>query len=166
MDATDELLAANRDLVASLPPARLEAPPRRAVAILTCMDARLDFAAALGIGPGEAHVLRNAGGVVTEDTIRSLAISQRKLGTREAMVVHHTRCGMEGLDEDSFRAELEQASGAAPGFAIGAFTDLDADVRDSVRRLRSSPLLPHRDRIRGFVYDVDTHALREVEVAD
>jgi carbonic anhydrase len=128
------------------------------------MDSRLDVFAALGLGDGEAHVLRNAGGVITDDVIRSLAVSQRRLGTREVMVVHHTDCGMQKISDDGFRAELQEATGIAPAFAIESFADVDADVRQSVLRVRHSPFLPHRDLVRGFVYDVDTHALREVEV--
>jgi carbonic anhydrase len=126
------------------------------------MDSRLDVFAALGLGNGEAHVLRNAGGVITEDVIRSLAVSQRRLGTREVMLIHHTDCGMQKLTDDGFRAELQEATGVAPSFAIESFTDVEADVRQSLLRVRQSPFLPHRDRVRGFVYDVDTHRLREV----
>ena len=128
------------------------------------MDSRLDVFAALGLGDGEAHVLRNAGGVITDDVIRSLAISQRKLGTREVMLIHHTDCGMQKVTDDGFRAELQEATGMAPAFAIESFNDVDADVRQSILRVRRSDFLPHRDRVRGFVYDVDTHRLREVEV--
>jgi carbonic anhydrase len=113
---------------------------------------------------GEAHVLRNAGGAVTDDVIRSLAISQRHLGTREVMLIHHSRCGMLSLTEDGFRAELLEDTGVAPAFAAESFSDVDADVRQSILRVRRSPFLPHRDHVRGFVYDVDTHRLREVGV--
>jgi carbonic anhydrase len=112
---------------------------------------------------GQAHILRNAGGVITDDVVRSLAISQRLLGTEAVMVVHHTDCGMQKITDDGFRAELQAATGMAPAFAIESFTDLDADVRQSVARLRHSQFLPHRDRIRGFVYDVDWHTLTEVD---
>jgi carbonic anhydrase len=128
------------------------------------MDSRLDVFAALGLGHGEAHVLRNAGGVITDDVIRSLAVSQRRLGTRDVMLIHHTDCGMMSLTDDGFRAELQDATGVAPSFAIESFSDLDADVRQSVLRVRRSPFLMHRDSVRGFVYDVDTHRLREVDV--
>ena len=121
------------------------------------MDSRLDVFAALGLGDGEAHVLRNAGGVITDDVIRSLAVSQRRLGTREVMLIHHTDCGMQSLTDDGFRAELQDATGVAPAFAIESFADVDADVRQSILRVRRSPFLSHRDRVRGFVYDVDTH---------
>jgi carbonic anhydrase len=134
--AIDDLLAGNGRLADSLPAAGA-APPSRRVAIVTCMDARIDLSAALGLAAGEAHVLRNAGGIVTDDVIRSLAISQRRLGTRETMLVHHTECGME-------------------------FPDIDAAVRDAIRQVRDCDLLPDRDVVRGFVYDVATHRLREV----
>jgi carbonic anhydrase len=129
------------------------------------MDSRLDVFAALGLGDGEAHVLRNAGGVVTDDTIRSLAISQRRLGTREVMLIHHTDCGMQKLTDDGFRDELREETGVAPAFAIESFSDVDASVRQSILRVRRSDFVPHRDAVRGFVYDVDTHRLREIEVA-
>ena len=128
------------------------------------MDSRLDVFAALGLEAGEAHVLRNAGGVITDDVIRSLAVSQRRLGTHAVMLIHHTDCGMQTLTDDGFRAELQAATGVAPAFAIESFTDVDADVRQSIRRVRRSEFVPHRGNVRGFVYDVDTHALREVEV--
>ena len=166
MDTTDELLANNRDFAAVLPKRHLDVQPSRRLAIVTCMDSRLDVFAALGLSDGEAHILRNAGGVITDDVIRSLAVSQRRLGTREVMLIHHTDCGMQSLTDDGFRAELQDATGVAPAFAIESFVDVDADVRQSILRVRRSPFLPHRDRVRGFVYDVDTHALREVDVAD
>ena len=123
----------------------------------------MDVYRILGLEPGDAHVVRNAGGVVTDDVIRSLAISQRKLGTQEIVLVHHTRCGMQGLDEDAFVAELEQDAGEAPTWPVGAFADAEQDVRDSVQRLRDSPFLPHTEQIRGYVYDVDTQDLRPVD---
>ena len=128
------------------------------------MDSRLDVFAALGLRFGDAHVLRNAGGAVTDDVIRSLAVSQRRLGTRDVMLIQHTDCGMSALTDDGFRAELQAATGVAPSFAIESFTDLDMSVRQSILRVRRSPFLEHRDVVRGFVYDVDTHLLREVEV--
>src|SRR6476646_1320267 len=161
MSVIDELIANNRGL-AEPPPGHLEARPSRRLAIVTCMDSRLDVAA-LGLDDGEAHILRNAGGVITDDVIRSLAISQRRLGTCEVMLIHHTDCGMQTLTDDGFRAELQEAAGMAPSFAIESFTDLDADVRQSILRVRRSPFLPHRDSVRGFVYDVDSHRLREVD---
>jgi carbonic anhydrase len=126
----------------------------------------LDVFAALGLRDGEAHVLRNAGGVITDDVIRSLAISQRQLGTRAVMRIHHTDCGMRTITDDGFRAELQHASGVAPAFAIESFTDLDGDVRQSILRVRRSTFLSHRHLVRGFVYDVDTHLLREIAVEE
>jgi carbonic anhydrase len=165
MDTIDELLSNNGAFVGSLPAERLDVRPRRRLAIVTCMDSRLDVFAALGLKRGDAHILRNAGGVITDDVIRSLAVSQRRLGTREVMLVHHTDCGMLTLSDDGFRAELQEATGVAPAFAIESFSDLDADVRQSILRVRRSSFVPHRDVVRGFVYDVDSHRLREVEVA-
>ncbi len=162
MSAIDELFANNEDFAASLPELHLDVRPSRQLAIVTCMDSRLDVFSALGLRDGEAHVLRNAGGVVSDDVIRSLAISQRLLGTREVMLIHHTDCGMQKITDDGFRAELQEATGVAPGFAIESFTDVDADVRQSVQRVRHSPFLLHRDHVRGFVYDVDSRRLREV----
>ncbi len=166
IDVIDELVANNAAFAASLPVRHLDVRPRRRLAIVTCMDARLDVFAALGLHPGAAHILRNAGGVITDDVIRSLAVSQRRLGTREVMLIHHTDCGMQSLTDDGFRAELQEASGVAPAFAIESFDDLDADVRQSLLRVRRSPFLLHRDSVRGFVYDVDTHALREVHIEE
>ena len=164
MNTIDMLLDNNRAFADGLEVHHLPVEPSRHLAIVTCMDSRLDVFAALGLGDGEAHVLRNAGGVITDDVIRSLAISQRLLGTREVMLIHHTDCGMQKVTDDGFRAELQEATGVAPAFAIESFTEVDADVRQSVRRVRRSPFVPHRDRVRGFVYDVDSHRLREVAV--
>jgi len=166
MKTIDELIANNREFAEPLADRHLDVEPSRRLAIVTCMDSRLDVFAALGLGDGEAHVLRNAGGVITDDVIRSLAISQRKLGTREVMLIHHTNCGMQTLTDDSFRAELQEATGVAPAFAIESFSDVEADVRQSILRVRRSEFIPHRDTVRGFVYDVDTHRLREVEASD
>jgi carbonic anhydrase len=164
MSAIDDLVANNAGFAASLPDGHLDVQPRRKLAIVTCMDSRLDVFSALGLGDGEAHVLRNAGGVITDDVIRSLAISQRLLGTREVMLIHHTDCGMQKISDDGFRAELQEDTGVAPAFAIESFVDVDVDVRQSILRVRRSAFLLHRDAVRGFVYDVDTHRLREVEV--
>jgi carbonic anhydrase len=164
MSVIDELVANNRGFAAGLAEVHLDVRPRRRLAIVTCMDSRLDVFAALGLESGEAHVLRNAGGVITDDVIRSLAVSQRRLGTQSVMLIHHTDCGMQTLTDDGFRAELQAATGVAPAFAIESFTDLDADVRQSILRVRRSEFLMHRDTVRGFIYDVDTHALREVTV--
>ena len=156
----------NEAFAASLPTRHLDVRPSLQLAIVTCMDSRVNVFSLLGLGDGEAHVLRNAGGVITDDAIRSLAISQRRLGTREVMLIHHTNCGMQGLTDDGFRAELQQATGVAPAFAIESFSDLDADVRQSILRVRRSAFLAHRDGVRGFVYDVDTRLLREIVVDD
>jgi carbonic anhydrase len=162
MSVIDELVANNEGFAASLPTKHLDVHPSRRLAIVTCMDSRLDVFAALGLHDGEAHVLRNAGGVITDDVIRSLAVSQRRLGTREVMLVHHTDCGMQKLTDDGFRAELQEATGVSPAFAIESFSDPEADVGQSILRVRRSAFLPHREEVRGFVYDVDTHRLREV----
>lgn len=162
----DELVENNKRFAATLPDQHLDVRPSRRLAIVTCMDSRLDVFQALGLNDGEAHVLRNAGGVITDDVIRSLAISQRQLGTRSVMLIHHTNCGMQTITDDGFRAELQAATGVAPAFAIESFTDVEADVRQSVLRVRRSVFLPHREVVRGFVYDVDTHRLTEVDVPD
>jgi carbonic anhydrase len=161
----DELIDNNEAFSAPLSARHVDVRPRRGLAIVTCMDSRLDVFAALGLEVGDAHVLRNAGGVVTDDVIRSLAVSQRKLGTRAVMLIHHSDCGMQTLTDDGFRAELLAATGVAPAFAIESFADADADVRQSIERVRRSPFLVHLDEVRGFVYDVDTHRLREVRAA-
>jgi len=162
VDVIDELLANNRRFAASLPVRHLDVRPSRELAVVTCMDSRLDVFAALGLRDGEAHILRNAGGVITDDVIRSLAVSQRRLGTLAVMLVHHTDCGMQTLTDDGFRAELQSATGVAPAFAIESFSDVEADVRQSILRVRRSPFLPHTGSVRGFVYDVDTHRIDEV----
>ena len=161
----DDLVANNSTFAAALPARHLDVRPSGRLAIVTCMDSRLDVFAALGLQSGEAHVLRNAGGVITDDVIRSLAVSQRRLGTREVMLIHHDDCGLLQLTDDGFRAELQEATGLAPAFAIESFTDLDADVSQSILRVRRSPFVLHTDRVRGYVYDVDTHRLREVFVS-
>jgi carbonic anhydrase len=166
MDTIDSLLQNNEDFAAGLAERHLDVEPQRHLAIVTCMDSRLDVFAALGLDHGEAHILRNAGGVITDDVIRSLALSQRRLGTREVMLIHHDDCGLQKITEDGFRMELQETTGIAPAFAIEAFKDVEEDVRQSIRRVRTSPFLPHRDMVRGFVYDVDTHRLREVEVSE
>lgn len=156
MTTFDQLLACNRTYAAGASPRHLDVSPSMRLAIVTCMDSRLDVFAALRLNGGEAHVIRNAGGVVTDDVIRSLAISQRKLGTREVMLIHHTDCGMQRVTDDGFRAELQADTGVAPAFAIESFTDLDADVRQSIERVRRSAFIPYRDAVRGYVYDVDS----------
>jgi carbonic anhydrase len=164
MNVVDELVANNRAFAASRPDRHLDVRPSRGLAIVTCMDSRLDVFSALGLRDGEAHILRNAGGVITDDVIRSLAVSQRRLGTREVMLIHHTDCGMQALTDDGFRAELQEATGVAPAFAIESFADVDADVRQSLLRVRRSLFLPYRDLVRGFVCDVDSLQLREIDV--
>src|SRR3954447_23692883 len=159
----DDLLENNRAYAARFSHGHLDVRPALRLAIVTCMDSRLDVFAALGLSDGEAHVLRNAGGVITDDVIRSLAVSQRRLGTREVMLIHHTDCGMQKLTDDGFRAELQEATGVAPAFAIESFADVEADVRQSFLRVRRSAFIPHRDLVRGFVYDVGTHRLREID---
>jgi carbonic anhydrase len=137
-------------------------PPKLGVAIVTCMDARIDPARIFGFEPGDAHVLRNAGGVVTDDVIRSLMVSQRMLGTRAVMLIHHTRCGALGLQEEAVKAQIAAEVGMRPPFALEGFSDLDDDVRQSMARVRHSPFLPHRNAVRGFVLDIDDGRLREV----
>ena len=162
MGAIDDLLANNRAYAAAYDRDYLDIRPKLRLAIVACMDSRIDVFAALGLPQGAAHILRNAGGVVTDDVIRSLAISQRRLGTEEVMLIHHTDCGMQLISDDGFRAELQDATGMAPSFAIESFRDVDADVRQSIARVRNSPFLLHREGVRGFVYDVHTRAVREV----
>jgi len=162
-DLTDRLLANNEDHAAAHDHGHLDVQPSLHLAIVACMDSRLNVFAALGLEDGQAHVLRNAGGVITDDVIRSLALSQRKLGTREIVLIHHTDCGLQKVTDDGFRAELLQETGMAPSFAIESFTDVESSVRGSIARIRNSPFLLHRDQVRGFVYDVDTGKLSEVE---
>lgn len=161
MTATDELLA-NNDRYAEAFGELLPMPSSRHVAIVACMDARLNVYGALGLREGQAHVIRNAGGVITEDVIRSLTISQRLLGTREIILVHHTDCGMMTFTDDAFKAGIEAQTGIRPGWAPEAFSDLDGDVRQSIARIKHSPFLPHTDLVRGFVIDVTTGRLREI----
>jgi carbonic anhydrase len=163
MTAIDELLKRNYELGNVVPGDRSSAKPSLQVAILTCMDSRIRVFEIFGLKQGEAHVLRNAGGVVTDDAIRSLALSQRKLGTREVLLVHHTNCGLEMVTEDDFKDELEADSGLRPTWAVEAFKVVEQSVRGSMARLRHSPFIPHTDKIRGFVYDVHTGELREVD---
>jgi carbonic anhydrase len=162
VSAIDDALESNAAHAERFAGAALPAPPAKKLVVIACMDARIDVHEVLGLAPGDAHVLRNAGGVVTDDTIRSLAISQRALGTEEILVMHHTRCGMLGLDDNAFAQQLEDETGAAPAWGAGGFEDVDEDVRDSILRIKESPFIPDRDRVRGFVYDVDTGRLREV----
>lgn len=166
MPFISKLLANNAAYADTQPSQHLDVRPSKQLAIVTCMDSRLDVFAALGLKDGEAHILRNAGGVITDDVIRSLSISQRQLGTREVMLIHHNDCGMQTITDDGFRAELQAATGVAPAFAIESFTDVEADVRQSVLRVRRSSFILHRDVVRGFVYDVNTHRIHEVEVPE
>ena len=161
MSQTDQLLENNRRYADSFQ-GPLPLPPSRGVAVIACMDAKLDVYQILGLALGEAHVIRNAGGVVTEDEIRSLAISQRLLGTREIILIHHTECGMLTFTDDEFKAGIEQETGIKPSWAAEAFGDLDDDVRQSIARIKASPFVPHTDAIRGFVFDVTTGKLNEV----
>ena len=166
MTAIDELLKRNYELGNVVPGDRSSAKPSLQVAILTCMDSRIRVFEIFGLKQGEAHVLRNAGGVVTDDMIRSLALSQRKLGTREVLLVHHTNCGLEMVTEDDFKDELEADTGLRPTWAVEAFKVVEQSVRGSMARLRRSPFIPHTDKIRGFVYDVHTGELREVDAVE
>jgi carbonic anhydrase len=161
MTATDDLLANNDEYAASFS-GPLPLPPARGVAVLACMDARLDVYRLLGLQPGEAHVIRNAGGVVTDDAIRSLTISQRLLGTTEIMLIHHTDCGMLTFTDDSFRADVQRDTGIKPHWSPEAFSDLEDDVRQSIARIKASPFVPNKDSVRGFVFDVGTGKLIEV----
>jgi carbonic anhydrase len=161
MTATDELLANNEAYAAAFG-GLLPLPPARQLAVVACMDARLNVYGLLGLAEGEAHVIRNAGGAVTDDTIRSLAISQRLLGTREIILIHHTECGMLTFTDDGFKAAIEDETGIRPPWAAEAFSDLDEDVRQSINRIKASPFVPVKDSVRGFVFDVSTGRLREV----
>jgi carbonic anhydrase len=162
MPKTDEYLENNRRYAESFP-GQLPMPPAAGVAVVACMDARLDVYRILGLDPGQAHVIRNAGGVITDDEIRSLAISQRLLGTGEIILIHHTDCGMLTFTDDAFKADIEAETGIKPAWAAESFTDLDADVRQSIRRIKASPFVPHTDQVRGFVFDVATGLLTEVK---
>jgi carbonic anhydrase len=162
MGVIDRLLENNAGCARAFRKGSLPLPPRLPLAVVACMDARLDVHRLLGLEEGDAHVIRNAGGVVTEDTLRSLLISQRLLGTREVVLVHHTDCGMLTFTDAEVKQQIQQDVGVAPPFALEAFVDLDADVRQSMARIRTSPFIPHKDSIRGFVYDVRTGQLREL----
>jgi carbonic anhydrase len=162
MSATDELLANAERYAEAFDRGGLPMPPAKRIAVLACMDARLNPYGLLGLGEGDAHVIRNAGGVVTDDEIRSLAISQRLLGTEEIILIHHTDCGMLTFKDDDFRNEIQQETGIKPEWAAEAFGDLEEDVRQSIARIKASPFIPKKDRVRGFVYDVETGRLAEV----
>lgn len=160
----DELAANNAAYRARFTDAGLSVTPTRRLAIVTCMDSRMDMFAMLGLGKGQAHVLRNAGGVITDDVVRSLCLSQRLLGTREVIMIHHTDCGLEKVNEATFVAELEAETGHRPDWILQRFDSPYDDVAESVRRIRANPFVPYRDHIRGFVYRVDTGELVEVAV--
>ena len=161
MSHTDELLENNQRYAASFQ-GPLPLPPGRGLAVIACMDARLNVYAILGLAEGDSHVIRNAGGVVTDDEIRSLTISQRLLGTREIILIHHTDCGMLTFTDDAFKAGIQQETGIKPPWAAEAFGDLEDDVRQSIARIKASPFIPNKDSVRGFVYEVETGKLREV----
>lgn len=162
MPDNDDLIRNAEAYAAGFDRGRLERPPRRRLAVITCMDARINLFSLLGLREGDAHIIRNAGGVITEDEIRSLAISQRLMGTREIILIHHTDCGMQAFDDADFRAELEAETGVSVPWDTEAFSDLDLDVRKSIARIRDSPFIPHSEKVRGFVYEVETGVLREV----
>jgi len=162
VSSTDELLANNERYAASFDKGDLPLPPAKKTAVVACMDARLNVHGLLGLTEGDAHIIRNAGGVVSDDAIRSLAISQRLLGTEEIILIHHTDCGMLTFTDDEFKAAIEKDTGIRPQWAAEAFPDLDADVRQSIARVKASPFIPNKDSVRGFVYEVESGRLREV----
>ena len=162
MSVTDELLQNNEAYAETFEKGDLPLPPARGVAVVACMDARLDVHNILGLREGDAHVIRNAGGVVTDDEIRSLTISQRLLGTREIILIHHTDCGMLTFSDDELKTQIHEEVGMKPHFSMESFSDLEEDVRQSVARIQASPFIPHKDSVRGFVYEVATGRLREV----
>jgi carbonic anhydrase len=162
VSATDELLSNNESYAAAFNQGDLPLPPGKKVAVVACMDARLNVYGALGLHEGDAHVIRNAGGVVTDDEIRSLAISQRLLGTEEIILIHHTDCGMLTFTDDDFKKSIQDDTGIKPEWAAEAFPELDADVRQSIARIKASPFIPRKDSVRGFVFEVETGRLREV----
>jgi carbonic anhydrase len=162
VSTTDELVRNAASYAASFDKGALPLPPARKVAVLACMDARLNPYGLLGLSEGDAHVIRNAGGVVTDDEIRSLAISQRLLGTEEIVLIHHTDCGMLTFTDDDFKSSIQADTGIKPAWSAEAFPDLEEDVRQSIARIKASPFIPRKDSVRGFVYEVETGKLREV----
>jgi carbonic anhydrase len=162
MTVTDELLQNAERYAADFDRADLPLPPAKGVVVLACMDARLNPYGILGLQEGDAHVIRNAGGVVTDDEIRSIAISQRLLGTKEIILIHHTDCGMLTFSDDDFRRQIQDDTGIKPQWAAEAFDDLETDVRQSIARIKSNPFIPNKDNVRGFIYDVKTGRLDEV----
>jgi len=161
-----DLIDRNAQFADSFDEGGLQVKPKRQLAVVTCMDSRMDIFKLLGLENGEAHIIRNAGGVITDDVIRSLCLSQRALDTREIVLVHHTDCGLLNLDERAFRAGLEEELGVKPWWSLEAFTDAARDVTQSIQRLKLTPFIPYKDAISGFVYDVDTGRLEQVAVAD
>ena len=162
MTAIDDVLGNNANYAAGFSTDILHAPPAKNLAVVACMDARLDTHKLLGLAEGDAHVIRNAGGVVSDDVIRSLVISQRLLGTREIMLIHHTDCGMMGFRDDDVKDAIEAETGLRPAFALEAFRSLEGDVRQSISRIQANPFIPHKDQVRGFIYDCATGRLNEV----
>jgi carbonic anhydrase len=165
LSATDDLLKNNEGYASSFDKADLPLPPAKGVAVVACMDARIVPSKILGLEEGDAHVIRNAGGVITDDEIRSLSISQRLLGTTEIVLVHHTDCGMLTFNDDEFKQQILDDTGVKPTWSPESFSDLEEDVRHSIARIKASPFIPNKDNIRGFVYEVETGKLREVEAA-
>ena len=162
MTAIDDLVSNNAAYAKAFAKSSLPMPPGKKLAIVACMDARLETGALLGLQEGDAHVIRNAGGVITDDAIRSLTISQRLLGTREIMLIHHTDCGMLTFTDGDLKDKILAETGIRPAFAMEAFSDVDADVRQSMARIKASPSVPHREDVRGFVYEVESGQLREI----
>ena len=165
MSATDDLLRNNEEYARGFDKGDLPIPPAKGVAVVACMDARLDVHAMLGLELGDAHVIQNAGGVITDDEIRSLVISQRLLGTTEIVLIHHTDCGMLTFSDDEVADGIEADTGVRPPFALEAFPDLEENVRESIGRIKTNPFIPNKDAVRGFVYEVETGRLREVAAA-
>jgi len=165
MSATDELVRNNEAYAKGFKKGTLPMPPAKHVAVLACMDARLDVARILGLEEGDAHVIRNAGGVATDDAIRSLVISQRLLGTNEIILIHHTDCGMLTFKDDEVKRQIQSDVGIKPPFALEAFSNLEEDVKQSIARIQASPFIPDKSNVRGFIYDVKTGRLIEVKVA-
>ena len=163
MSSTDAYVANSEQYAAGFDKGHLPLPPAKQTAVVACMDARLNPYGVLGLSEGDSHVIRNAGGVVTDDVIRSLTISQRLLGTKEIILIHHTGCGMLTFHDDDVKAQIEADTGIRPSFALEAFSDVDADVRQSIARIKASPFVPNKDSIRGFVYEVETGRLREIK---
>lgn len=162
MSVTDGLLKNNEAYAKTFDKSDLPLPPAKQLAVVACMDARLDVHKILGLSEGDAHVIRNAGGVVTDDAIRSLVISQRLLGTREIILIHHTDCGMLTFTDDEVKRHIQAEVGIKPAFALEAFPDLEEDVRQSIARINASSFIPHKDSVRGFIYEVKTGRLREI----